>query len=335
MNRSLFIGLFVINIGLCASATGDGADGYTLDDIYEEGARLFEVYAPDEVKDVLEWPAKSEWDLFWRQLEGALASGDFEDLSWILPEVRTALQYLNMSSALKPYADWLYQRLDYCEMSDQVVRQAPSALPRRRPAAAPGALTPPKLPAAPPLPAQTKRSRSLMASNRTNWERKLAGRPAPSNARELLPSVKKIFSTSGVPDAWVWIAEVESSFNPEARSPVGAAGLFQFMPATGSRFGLRLSPVDERLDPAKSAAAAARYLTELYARFRSWPLVLAAYNAGEGRVGRLLKIRKASSFEEIRDELPVETQMYVPKVLATVRLREGVNPLTLPAPRKK
>ena len=151
-------------------------------------------------------------------------------------------------------------------------------------------------------------------------------RNAPANAGALVPGLKEIFKDQGVPPEWVWIAEVESSLNPEARSPVGAVGLFQFMPATAGRFGMKTRPVDERLDPEKSAEAAAKYMKILYRRFDSWPLALAAYNAGEGRVSRLLSRNGAASFEGIKKDLPTETQMYVPKVLATVRVREGVEP---------
>jgi membrane-bound lytic murein transglycosylase D len=137
-----------------------------------------------------------------------------------------------------------------------------------------------------------------------------------------------------VPDAWVWIAEVESSMNPAARSPAGAVGLFQLMPATARHLGLRPEAnTDERLDPLKNADAAARYLRHLHRRFRSWPLTLAAYNAGEGRVSRLLRETGRADFEAIRDRLPLETRMYVPRVIETVRLREGIDPAALPAPR--
>ncbi|MEI7435670.1 MAG: lytic transglycosylase domain-containing protein, partial [bacterium] len=120
--------------------------------------------------------------------------------------------------------------------------------------------------------------------------------------------------------------------NPDACSPSGATGLFQFMPATARRFGLRIWPFDERRNPLKSARAAAQYLKVLHRQFGSWPLCLAAYNAGEGAVGRLLKGAGKRSFEAIADQLPIETQMYVPKVLAVVALRENVDALRLPGP---
>jgi membrane-bound lytic murein transglycosylase D len=176
--------------------------------------------------------------------------------------------------------------------------------------------------------------REKAAQNEGLWRRKLQNRPAPANAASLVPKLKSVFIAEGVPAEMVWLAEVESSMNPQARSPVGAVGLFQFMPATAERFGVKVKPTDERVIPEKSARAAARYLTFLHGRFQSWPFALAAYNAGEGRVSRTLKQHNASTFEEISGHLPTETRMYVPKVLATVSLRENVDAATLPAPRR-
>ena len=124
------------------------------------------------------------------------------------------------------------------------------------------------------------------------------------------------------------MAEVESSFNPAARSPAGAVGLFQLIPSTAQHLGLKLEPEDQRLDPSRNGRAAALYLSNLHARFDDWPLAIAAYNGGEGRVSKLLKAHGASNLEGIADHLPGETQMYVPKVLATIRHREGFDPLS-------
>ena len=90
---------------------------------------------------------------------------------------------------------------------------------------------------------------------------------------------------------------------------------------------------DERADAEKSARAAARYLKALYGKFGDWPLAFAAYNAGEGRVRRLLMARKAQNFSEVSSALPSETRMYVPKVCATIAVRAGVSPEKIPAPR--
>ena len=78
---------------------------------------------------------------------------------------------------------------------------------------------------------------------------------------------------------------------------------------------------------------ASLYVRRLHGRFGDWPLALAAYNAGEGRVSRLLARQNATTFAEIADNLPAETRMYVPKVLATIEVRAGITPGNLPAPR--
>jgi membrane-bound lytic murein transglycosylase D len=127
----------------------------------------------------------------------------------------------------------------------------------------------------------------------------------------------------------VWLAETESSFNPSARSPAGARGLYQLMPDTARDLGLSLRPHDQRLDPVQNARSAAQYLSEMYAEFRDWPLALAAYNAGRGRISRLLEQQGAKTFAQIAPRLPVETQLYVPRVLATLTVREGVTPAAL------
>jgi membrane-bound lytic murein transglycosylase D len=98
------------------------------------------------------------------------------------------------------------------------------------------------------------------------------------------------------------------------------------MPSTAKRYGLGTSWLrDERYNPEPSGRAAAQYLRHLHDRFGDWRLALAAYNAGEGNVEQLLRSRKARSFEEIASYLPAETQLYVPKVEATVLRREGVK----------
>jgi membrane-bound lytic murein transglycosylase D len=118
---------------------------------------------------------------------------------------------------------------------------------------------------------------------------------------------------------------VESSFDPRARSPAGAAGMFQLMPATARSLNLSLFTRDERLQPDKNARASAKYFRRLYLRFGDWPLTLAAYNAGETRVDRLMRQRKTRTFEGIARFLPAETQMYVPRIEATIQKREGVE----------
>ena len=146
----------------------------------------------------------------------------------------------------------------------------------------------------------------------------------PPGALEYVARLKPIFLAEGVPAELVWLAEVESGFDTLARSPIGAVGLFQLMPETAKSLGLALTPLDQRLQPERNARAAARYLKFLHGMFHDWRLAVAAYNGGEGLVGRLLERRGAHSYDEIAAELPAETQMYVLKVEATILRREGI-----------
>jgi len=130
-----------------------------------------------------------------------------------------------------------------------------------------------------------------------------------------------------MPKDLVYLAMIESNFNPNAKSPVRAVGLWQFMSATATRFGLTVrGKVDERRDPEKSTDAALSYLTKLHDRFGSWYLAAAAYNSGEGTVSRALKkvTGKTSGTDEdffrILSTLPRETQQYVPKLIASARV---------------
>lgn len=164
------------------------------------------------------------------------------------------------------------------------------------------------------------------------WLERMKRRPRPARADDYLPVVRRAFADAGVPEALVWLAETESSFDPRALSPVGARGLFQLMPRTARSLGLSLFPLDQRTHPEASAAAAAAYLRKLHARFGDWPLALAAYNAGEGLVSRRLKASDNKSYAGIADLLPAETRHYVPKVLATVQVRAGVSLAELDRP---
>jgi soluble lytic murein transglycosylase-like protein len=134
-------------------------------------------------------------------------------------------------------------------------------------------------------------------------------------------TVAAILHKQGLPVSLISVAAVESSFNPLALSPKGARGLWQLMPATARRYGLVVSEVrDDRTDPMKSTSAAAQYLKALYAQFGSWPLALAAYNAGEARVQRSLEFFGARDFRTLRRDaaLPKETLRYVPAVLERI-----------------
>ncbi len=224
-----------------------------------------------------------------------------------------ALPFIERDEALKPYAPWLRSRMDYFEVASQLSLVVP---PPPKPA-------PPKPGVAPaPTPAPV-RANPTPQQQRQVWANVVATEPWPASANQYVPQLKPIFLSEQVPAELVWVAEVESSFDPKAKSPAGAVGLYQLMPDTAKREGLSLAPRDQRLDPAQSARASARYLHTLHGEFKDWPLTLAAYNVGEGRVRTLMTKYKAKSFDGIAPHLPAETQMYVPKIGAVIQRREG------------
>ena len=136
--------------------------------------------------------------------------------------------------------------------------------------------------------------------------------------------LKRIFAREGIPEDLVWLAAVESGFDPRARSRQGAVGLFQLMPVTAERYGMRVRNPDERYDPMRNAEVAARYLGDLYARFGDWRLVAAAFNTGENRLARLMRLR-GSTYEAVAPWLPAETRSYVPRVAALIAYHEGTG----------
>jgi soluble lytic murein transglycosylase-like protein len=132
-------------------------------------------------------------------------------------------------------------------------------------------------------------------------------------------SFSRIFEQENVPTGLLAVAFVESGFNPLALSSKGARGIWQFMPSTARRYGLKVEPIsDHRTNPEHSTRAAARYLRDLYKQFGDWKLALAAYNAGENRIQRIIDKRGIRNFDEMarRGYLPAETRNYVPAVLS-------------------
>lgn len=130
----------------------------------------------------------------------------------------------------------------------------------------------------------------------------------------------------GLPRDLKYIAAWESKLKPTAKSQVGAAGLWQMMPATARKYGLTVNEtVDERLDPQKSTEAAVLYLADLYEMFNDWTLVAAAYNCGEGRLIKAIKTGGNRDYWKLRRYLPSETLEYVPAVLATTYALQYYN----------
>ena len=179
-------------------------------------------------------------------------------------------------------------------------------------------------------PVRSQEGASKDAESPEGWRALMTRELLPSEAQEKLLRLQAVFDEAQVPRELVWLAEVESAFDPSARSPAGAVGLYQLMPQTAKSLGLSVEPTDERLIPEENARAAARYLRHLYRRFGDWSLVLAAYNAGETRVHRLLSETEANSFEMIAPLLPAETRAYVPRMDSVLRRRERCGLRDLP-----
>ena len=302
-------------------------------DVVDQGLKQFGYEVDRELLESL--PRGEDLLRFWNSVERTLNEGSLEDLAWLKPEVESTLSYVEQWPAATPYAEWLRQQLDYFAVAEEVVAAEPELRHRPQPTRKPPPLILPAPAVTTAAPAKAKSRAAARSRTDEVWRKRIKDRPLPKNADRLIPIIKEVFREEGVPEALVWLAEVESTLNPEARNPIGAAGLFQFMPPTAKRFGLRTGRPDERMDPEKSAGAAARYLHFLHGRFGSWPLAVAAYNAGEGRVGRNLASVQQKTFEGIADLLPAETQMYVPKVAAVIELREGKQLMVLPAPRPR
>jgi membrane-bound lytic murein transglycosylase D len=144
---------------------------------------------------------------------------------------------------------------------------------------------------------------------------------ALSRGQQYLPHIREVFAQEGIPQDLAYVALVESAFKPTAYSRAKARGVWQFISATGRRYGLQQDWwVDERSDPEKATHAAAQYLKALYAMFGDWNLALAGYNAGEMKVVRAMKRYKTSDFWELRQTrgLRRETKNYVPLIHAAI-----------------
>jgi membrane-bound lytic murein transglycosylase D len=306
---------FLMLLLLLASAPGAPAqpDDLSLDDLLDVGEQWAQDNLDDDVLRLFQDVDREKVQQFLRNLQQELQGDSVVDLAQLRPVADAVMSLLEAHEESRPYAAWLKSRLDYLQMAEDVRAAAPPPKPE------PGQ---PLKPAPNPAP----------EVQRELWRKQVAKLPAPRGAEQLAARLKPIFLAQKVPPELVWVAEVESSFNPGARSPAGAAGLYQLMPATAKQLGLALHP-DERLDPEKNARAAAAYLKYLHGKFKDWPLTLAAYNAGEGRVQALLDRYQASSFDRIGRRLPAETQMYVPRNNATLLRREGVTLAQLKVPK--
>jgi membrane-bound lytic murein transglycosylase D len=142
------------------------------------------------------------------------------------------------------------------------------------------------------------------------------------------PLIRRTLRAQGLPEDLIYVAMVESGFDPLARSDAGAVGLWQFLSRTGEEYGLRRDRwVDMRRDPEASTIAAARYLADLHRRFGTWELALAAFNMGYGALLRAIRKYDTNDYWELSHleaALPFETSLYVAKVVACAIV--GRNP---------
>jgi membrane-bound lytic murein transglycosylase D len=154
------------------------------------------------------------------------------------------------------------------------------------------------------------------------------------------PMIRATLREEGLPEDLIFVAMIESGFRPHARSPARAVGMWQFMAGTGRDMGLVIDRhVDERRDPVKSTRAAARYLKKMYARYNSWPLALAAYNAGPGTVDKEIVRLNSNDYWVLSEQEGIyeEARRYVPKILAAALILKhrdvfGLDRLVAPAP---
>jgi membrane-bound lytic murein transglycosylase D len=160
--------------------------------------------------------------------------------------------------------------------------------------------------------------KSFLKNRKKSFERLMA------ISEYYFPMFEEALAKQNVPLEIKYLAVVESALNPKAVSRVGATGLWQFMFQTGKQYNLNVdSYVDERSDPLKASAAAAKYMSNMYKIFGDWELVLASYNSGAGNVAKAIRRSNGQqNFWNIRKNLPQETQGYVPAFLATMYIYE-------------
>jgi len=143
------------------------------------------------------------------------------------------------------------------------------------------------------------------------------------------PMIVAALKEAGLPVELSWLPLIESGFKVNALSRARALGLWQFIPSTGYKFGLKRNQfIDERIDPVKATRAAISYLKELHQIFGDWSTVLAGYNCGEGKVLRVIRnqnINYLDNFWDLYERLPQETARYVPRFLATLHIIKNLE----------
>ena len=165
------------------------------------------------------------------------------------------------------------------------------------------------------------------------WIRYFTGRGRSTFERWLgrstryIPTMKEVLRNEGLPEDLIYLAMIESGFNPKASSRAKAVGPWQFMKGTGQRYKLEVGYwLDERRDFIKATIAAAHYLKELHEVFGSWYLAAASYNAGEGKVLNAIRKDRSRNFWELcrtKKNFRAETRNYVPKIIAAALIAKS------------
>jgi membrane-bound lytic murein transglycosylase D len=297
-----------------------------LDSLIDLGQRMAEEQLDPKILEALQGTVevnRETLEPLLRQLQTVFQGEYVLDLAALGKTARALLPALEQNEETAPYAAWLRPRLDYFDAAGQLSLLVPPGKGILAPEGTPAPKSVDEVTVNTTVNPPSRLPNPSASDTRDVLARSLSKRESPKLADRYVSRLKPVFAAFGVPEELVWVAEVESSFDVQAQSPVGAAGLFQLMPITAKSQGLVVGDRDERLHPEKSARGAASYLRHLKDRFGDWRLALAAYNAGEGRVQRLLDQTKGKTFDDIAAKLPAETQLYVPKVEAIVRRREG------------
>ena len=309
--KRIFQSIILALAGLAFAGPARAQDDVLSPELLQQAAELLADNLDDDALDAL-GVDKNRAHQFLAELQKRLQGSQVYDLATLRSTAVQLQPLLASFEETQPYALWLKTHLDYFEMSERLQREA---------------LKQPTNTARPlPVPSAETQRRA--------WTKLIEERPAPVTTNKQVARLKQIFTEEKVPPQLVWLAEVESSFDARARSPAGAAGLFQLMPATARSLDLSVGLLrDDRLNAEKNARAAARYLRQLHGRFKDWRLALAAYNCGEGRVAALLKKHRGKTYDDINQYLPTETQMYVPKFEATLRKHERMAMRDLRMPK--
>jgi membrane-bound lytic murein transglycosylase D len=189
-------------------------------------------------------------------------------------------------------------------------------------------VTPPELPKfSMPIPGPVENERVEWALAYLSGDRKEVIEEGLSRATAYMPMIEAIFDEVGIPRELAWSALIESLFKNGAYSRAAAVGMWQFVSGTARLYGMQVTNnVDERRDPVRATRMAAIYMRDLYEEFGDWSLVLAAYNAGKGRLGRAMQRTGHDDFWSLSEAraLPRETSDHVPKIYAAVLI--GTDP---------